>query len=161
MNSSPATPVVTRWPPLVTGAQRPYWVGVRDALLTLMAWFILAWLLRDLVYLAYDFLRPPRFELTIAAPDLGALWERLQYFVMASATLIASLALWAAIDRRRLLEAERIPQPSPLTIGDEAHRAGVDEKSIGEARTHKLTKVIFRADGSIASFQEGDRVARA
>ena len=147
-------PPITPWPPLITGERRPYWVTIRDIVLTSLVWMFLAWLLRDLIYLVYDFLRPPRFQLTIAAPDLGALWERLQYFVMLSALLIAWLALSAVIDRRRLLAAERVPQPSPLTIGEEAHLAGVDEKTVADARKLKVTNVLFGSDGTIVGFED-------
>src|SRR4051812_9933463 len=132
-------PPLTPWPPLITGAHRPDWVRFRDTFLTLLAWFILAWLLRDLIHLVYDFLRPPRFELTIAAPDFGALWERLQYFVMMSTVLVVWLALRAASDRRRRLSAGRVPQPRSLTIGEEARWAGVDEKAVGDGRSRKVT----------------------
>lgn len=161
MSPRPIPSRVTSWPPLITGARRPYWVGIRDSFLTLLAWLVLAWLLRDLIYVVYDFFRPPRFELTIAAPDLGALWERLRYFVMVSTVLIVWLALHAAIDRRRLQSAERVPQPGPLTIGEEARLAGVDEKTVADARRLKVTSVLFRPDGTIDRFEEVDRAAQA
>src|SRR4051812_31543885 len=153
-------PPLTPLPPLITGAHRPDWVRFRDTFLTLLAWFVLAWLLRDLIHLVYDFLRPPRFELTIAAPDLGALWERLRYFVMMSTVLVVWLALRAASDRRRRLTAERGPQPSSLTVGEEAHWAGVDEKTVGDARRLKVTNVLFRPDGTIAGFEDVSGAAR-
>jgi poly-beta-1,6-N-acetyl-D-glucosamine biosynthesis protein PgaD len=152
------SPTTDAWPPLLTGARRPRWVAIRDVFLTLVAWFLLAWLLRDLLYLAYDFFRHPVFELSTAArPDLGVLWTRLRAFVMMSAALILWLALWAVIGRRRLMATGRSRQPASLTIGEEAGRAGIDEKALSEARRFKVTKVLFRADGTIGAFEEASR----
>ena len=154
VSSDPVSRPITPWPPLITGERRPRWVGIRDTFLTLLAWFVLGWLLRDLIHLVFDFLRPPRFELTIAAPHLGAVWARLRYFVTIATVFIAWLALVAAIDRRRLQAAERIPQPGPLTIAEEARSAGLDESRVSGARTLKVINVLFRSDGTIAGFQE-------
>ena len=35
-----------RWPPLITGSRRPRWIVIRDIVLTLLAWLLLAMLLR-------------------------------------------------------------------------------------------------------------------
>jgi hypothetical protein len=121
---------------------------------TLIAWGLLGFLLRDPLYVAYDYLRHPIFQLTTAEPlDVGILWWRLRYFWMISAGLIAWLSLWAAIDRRRLRASLSYPQPPPLTIGEQAARDGLDEESVREAQTFKVTNVRFNEDESIAGFE--------
>jgi len=123
--------------------------------LTLLAWALLAWLLRGQIYLLYDFFRPPVFELTAAVPpDFGSLWGRLEYFVILASVLIVWLVIWAVIDRRRLAARERVPQPPPLTIAEQARGSALDEKTLDAARRLKIATVHFGEDGAIAGFDE-------
>ncbi len=152
MNPTPLRP----WPPLITGARLPRWIKIRDVVLTLLAWFLLGRLLRDPIYVAYDYLRHPIFQLTTAQPlDIGVLWDRLRYFVLFSVGLVTWLCLWALINRRRLTRCPTgSPQPPVLTVAEQAARAGIDEKKLNEAREFKVTNVRFREDGAIAGFEE-------
>jgi hypothetical protein len=114
------------------------------------------------MYLTYDYLRHPVFELTTAQPpDFVMIWGRLQYFVLISVALVALLSLWALIDRRRLLAVTRTPQPAPLAIAEQAARAGINEKIVSEARKFKVTNVRFNEDGSISGFEEAIRTRAA
>jgi poly-beta-1,6-N-acetyl-D-glucosamine biosynthesis protein PgaD len=152
MNPTP----LRSWPPLITGARLPRWIRIRDVVLTLLAWFLLGRLLRDPIYVAYDYLRHPIFQLTTAQPlDIRALWERLRYFALISVVLVTWLCLWALINRRRLIRCPtHAPQPPELSLAEQAARAGIDEKKVNEAREFKVTNVHFREDGAIAGFEE-------
>ena len=154
--SQPA--LATQWPPLVTGTRLPRWVTVRDTVLTALAWVLLGALLRDTIHLMYDCLLHPVFESMIPEyPDWGELWLRLGSFVMISAVLVIWLCLWALIGWRRLSAVETTIQPPALTIAEQAARAGLDDKSVSNARGFKVTNVQFRADGTIAGFEEVTR----
>jgi poly-beta-1,6-N-acetyl-D-glucosamine biosynthesis protein PgaD len=152
MNPTPLRP----WPPLITGSRLPRWIRIRDVVLTLLAWFLLGRLLRDPIYVAYDYLRHPIFQLTTAQPlDVGVLWERLRYFALISVVLVTWLCLWALINRRRMILCPTgSPQPPALTVAEQAARAGIDEKKVNEAREFKVANVLFREDGAIAGFEE-------
>jgi poly-beta-1,6-N-acetyl-D-glucosamine biosynthesis protein PgaD len=152
MNPTPLRP----WPPLITGDRLSRWIRIRDVVLTLLAWFLLGRLLRDPIYVAYDYLRHPIFQLTTAQPlDIGVLWERLRYFVLISVVLVTWLCLWALINRRQLIRCPtHSPEPPALTVAEQAARAGIDEKKVDEAQEFKVTKVRFRDDGAIAGFEE-------
>ena len=85
MNNAQTPMPLKPWPPLITATRLSVWVTIRDVLGTFSAWLLLAWLLKDPIYVAYDFLRHPIFELTRAQPlDVGVLWWRLRYFWIAS-----------------------------------------------------------------------------
>lgn len=147
-----------RWPPIITGVRLPVLVIVRDVLLTLMAWCALGWLLRGPIYVAYDYLRHPIFELTTAQPlDVGLLLRRLRYFWMSSALLIVWLSLWAVIERRRLRAAMQSPQPPSLTIPEQAAQFGLAESAVQAARKFRITNVQFQENDAIAGFQEVTR----
>ena len=102
---------------------------VRDVLLTVGAWLLIGYFLRDGLYLAYDYFRAPIFELTTAtAPDWGELWGRLRGFVLLAAALVAWLAFWA-LDSRARLQATHSPQPPPLPDRSHAARVGLARRS--------------------------------
>ena len=65
------------------------------------------------------------------------------------------------IDRRRLRASLSYPQPPPLTIGEQAARDGLDEESVREAQTFKVTNVRFNEDESIAGFEHVIRTRAA
>jgi hypothetical protein len=70
-----------KWPPLVGANNVPALILVRDAALTWFAWIMLAYLMRDLIELAWDYLRYPIFELTASsARDWHMLWRELQTY---------------------------------------------------------------------------------
>ena len=48
----------------------PLWMSIRDVLLTLVAWAIICYFLRRGLYLLYDYLRYPYFELVNAKAPL-------------------------------------------------------------------------------------------
>jgi poly-beta-1,6-N-acetyl-D-glucosamine biosynthesis protein PgaD len=157
--SLPQAPLSSqRWPPIITGVRLPVLVTVRDVLLTLMAWCALGWLLRGPIYVAYDYLRHPIFELTTAQPlDVGLLLWRLRYFWMTSAFFIVWLSLWAVIGRRRLRAAMQSPQPPPLTMSEQAARFSVAESAVKAAREFRITDIQFQENDAIAGFQEATR----
>jgi hypothetical protein len=56
--------------------------------------------------------------------------------------LIASL-----LTLRRVARGRRLPQPAPLTAGDEARRVGLDEAEIIAARELRVVVVHIDTDG--------------
>ena len=78
-------------PPIIR-TRVPAWMRARDVLLTIGAWLLIGYFLREGLYLAYDYFRAPIFELTTAtAPDWGEIWGRLRGFVLLAAVLVAWL----------------------------------------------------------------------
>jgi poly-beta-1,6-N-acetyl-D-glucosamine biosynthesis protein PgaD len=135
----------------------PAWMQVRDVLLTLGAWLLIGYFLREGLYLAYDYFRAPIFELTTAtAPDWADIWGRLRGFVLLAAALVAWIAFWA-LDSRARLQATHSPQPPPLRDDALATRVGLSDTELAAWRSAKVQTVdldsaghvIMRADGRI------------
>jgi poly-beta-1,6-N-acetyl-D-glucosamine biosynthesis protein PgaD len=127
---------------------------IRDVVLTVLAWLFLGWLLRDPLYLAYDFLRPPFFELTASHPDAASRLERLRIFGVVSIGLVYCLSLLAIGSYRQLRSDACRAQPPLLTAGEQTARFGIDESLVAEARRYKIAVVQLREDGSIARIEE-------
>jgi poly-beta-1,6-N-acetyl-D-glucosamine biosynthesis protein PgaD len=160
LNAHGLPPVPAPWPPLRV-VRIGWFTRLRDVLLTVLAWVTLAWILRGLVYLVFDFLRAPIFELTTALPpNVEKLWDRLGILAVLSAMLAASLLLWAVRERSRLGATEQFPAPRPLTIAEQAAAFGLDGAEVTLARSFKVTNVLFQEDGSIAAFDDAEAAGR-
>ena len=151
MNAPGLPPPPKPWPPLRV-SERSTWIRFRDLALTLLAWAVLTWLLKDLVYLAYDFLRHPIFELTTALPpDVALLWSRLWVLIVLAALLASGLLLWAVKERHRLRAMKPFPAPPALTVGDQAAWFRADAAAVAAARNFKVTDIQFHKDGTFAA----------
>jgi poly-beta-1,6-N-acetyl-D-glucosamine biosynthesis protein PgaD len=129
---------------------------IRDVALTLLAWLLLGWLLRDALYLAYDYLSSPLFKLSVHHPDLGPRLERLRIFAAMAAGLVACLVILTLARYRRARRALPAKQPPRLTIPEQAARLGVEESLVIEARGFKIAVVQVRDDGSISAIENAE-----
>jgi poly-beta-1,6-N-acetyl-D-glucosamine biosynthesis protein PgaD len=129
---------------------------VRDVVLTVLAWMVLGWLLRDALYLAYDYLRPPSFELTVHHPDLGPRLRQLRLFAAMAVGLVACLVLLTLGSYRRMRHAPLLRQPPMLTIAEQAAQIGVEESLAVEARRYKIAIIRLQDDGSISSIENAE-----
>lgn len=134
------------WPPLIMGAQKSWWIRIRDVLLTCVAWLALAILLNrelELGLATYldavgletytDELRSAGLVTRDQAP-LG--WSyfgfALRPYVLVFLTLFAFLLTFAVHTIIRRQTALRAPPPPPLSFSLEAWEAGL-AAGIGDA----------------------------
>jgi len=143
-------------PPIIR-TRIPAWMQVRDVLLTLGAWLLVGYLLRNGLYFAYDYFRAPMFELTTAtAPDWGELWRRLRGYVLVAAMLVAWITFWA-FDSRARLQATHSPQPAPLPDDSHAARVGLSEAELAAWRLAKVQTVDIDPAGQVTVQMDGRR----
>ncbi len=141
-------------PPIIL-TRVPAWMRARDVLLTLGAWLLIGYFLREGLYLAYDYFRAPIFELTTAtAPDWGELWGRLRGFVLFAAMLVAWITFWA-LDSRARLQATHSPQPPPLTDSSHAARLGLSMAELAALRRAKVQTVDIDSERQVTTRPEG------
>jgi hypothetical protein len=132
----------TRRPPVEAPIIRkrvPPWMQVRDVLMTIGAWLLIGYFLRQGLYLAYDYFRAPIFQLT-ATPDWAEMWGRLRGFVLLAGLLVAWMIFWA-LDSRARLQATHSPQPPPMLDRSHAARAGLSEAELVARRLAKVQTV--------------------
>jgi len=129
----------------------PAWMRVRDVVLTLGAWLLIGYFLREGLFLAYDYLRAPLFELTTAtAPDWTDIWSRLRGFVLLAIALVSWITFWS-FDSRARLQAAHSPQPPPLPDGSRAMFAGLSEAELAAHRVAKVQTVDIDRSGQFVT----------
>lgn len=145
-----------KWPPLVGTDNLPRLILLRDTFLTLFAWMLLAYLLRDLIRLCWDYLSHPIFELSFTtAPDWHALWMRLRPYAAYGAALTAWLLFWGIARRKTLSAATPMPHPPALTPEEQATTLNLDAKDLRAWQAGRSLIVHFDESGAIVKVTPG------
>jgi poly-beta-1,6-N-acetyl-D-glucosamine biosynthesis protein PgaD len=139
------------WPPLIRAESIPAWIRVRDFVLTLGAWILLAWWTRGALLLIADWLSPPLFVLSShAPPDWSRIWLTLAPFFAIAALLAAWLVFWSA-KRSAILTRQRHDRAQPPALDLDAHatRFGITVADVNGLRGRSVVTVHFDAAGNI------------
>ena len=144
-------------PPLIQAKRVPPWLLFRDLLLTVVAWIAIIQSMRYGLYLLYDYLTPPMFEVTHAkVPRLLEMWTPLKGFVLDALVLVIWLAFWAFYGTRRFRTKPATPQPAPLPITEHANYLGVKPNELARWRTYCVAVVEFDVDNRIIAVSRRD-----
>lgn len=139
------------WPPLVSPKRLPLLILARDALLTTGMWLLLAYLMRDGLMLARDFLSHPLFVLTVTEPpDWAALGRRMAPYAVLAAVLVGWLLFWAMVRRKRLADSSAKASPAALDPALQAAAFGLSGPEVARWQQMRSIVVDFRPDGAIA-----------
>jgi len=139
------------WPPLIAGANVPAWVRLRDVVLTLLAWALLVYLMRETLHLMHDYLRAPIFEFTNATPpDWEELWGRLRPFSYFVAALTLWLLFWALVRGRRMRATAPVAQPASLATKQHAAAFGLENAAVARWTEVRILVVHFDAQGHVS-----------
>ena len=139
------------WPPLIAGANVPAWVRLRDVVLTLLAWALLLYLMRETLHLLHDYLRAPIFEFTNATPpDWEELWGRLRPFSYFVAALTLWLLFWALTRGRRMRDTAPVAQPASLATKQHAAAFGLESAAVARWTEARILVVHFDAQGHVS-----------
>jgi endonuclease/exonuclease/phosphatase family metal-dependent hydrolase len=74
-------------------------------------------------------------------------FQALRPFVQVALVLVSLLLAAGLLTLRRVARGRTLPQPAPLTAGDEARRVGMDEAELIAARELRVVVVHIDADG--------------
>jgi len=150
MNMS--TPPPASWPPIIEFARAPWYVRVRDIVLTLAAWAVFLYMLRNAIAIVIDYFSNPIFKLTKTNPPTWAqFWEHMDAFVKCSAGAVVWLTFWGIIQRHQLRLAIHATPPHPLPLEKHAASFQLDPASVEQWRELKIALVQFDASNRIAS----------
>lgn len=140
MNQNP----FEKWPPIIELARAPWWVRIRDVLVTIAAWAGILYLARGAVYLIVDYFSDPIFELTRThSPDWLELWHHLKTFVIFSGVGMLWLMMWGIIHRRRLRRVAWLAPVPPLPLEEHAAYFQLDPAMVQRWTEMKTIVVQF------------------
>jgi|HubBroStandDraft_6_1064221.scaffolds.fasta_scaffold00833_4 poly-beta-1,6-N-acetyl-D-glucosamine biosynthesis protein PgaD len=143
-------PVVTPvpWPPLIVASTKPTFVKVRDIALTLLMWLLFAILLETEFEMFFGHYLQ---RLGLGDFDSEGRWleffQALRPFIQVALVLVSLLLVAGLLTLRRVARGRMLPQPPPLTAGDEARRVGMEEAELIAARELRVVVVHIDADG--------------
>jgi poly-beta-1,6-N-acetyl-D-glucosamine biosynthesis protein PgaD len=153
MNSPSSSPAPVPWPPLIGFAHAPWFVRVRDIVLTILAWALLLHLVYSGLYIFIDylFIYP---KLTLTNPyswrDVRLL-GKFNYFGLVAFAAMLWLAMWSLINRQRLRAVKRMPSPPPLPVAEHAASFQLAPEVVEHWQEMKISVVQFDAQHRIVA----------
>jgi poly-beta-1,6-N-acetyl-D-glucosamine biosynthesis protein PgaD len=143
MKASPA-----HWPPLIERRRAPLSIRVRDIILTIIAWLLLLYLIRDVLY----YLLHPYFMFTgTIVPEWKEIWLHLKSFIYLAIFLVLWIIVWGIVRRRDLRRIKDAKQPAPLSLAELAKRRGMDPERLSQLRQEKVVVINFDTEHRITS----------
>ena len=149
-----------RWPPIIEFTRAPWWARLRDIVLTIAAWALFFYLVRNGLRLIIDYFSDPIFELTYTYPNWMMIWSHLDTFLLLSMIAMLWLTLWGLIHRRRLRFAVRQSPPPPLPLGEHAAFLAVDAGEVERRREMKIAVVHFDSAHRITEVIPGGETSK-
>ncbi len=106
----------SNWPPIINSDAVSIWIRLRDIVLTVGAWLIIGLTIHNLLWLVFDYLSDPIFQLTtIAPPDWSAIWRKMSGFIYIALGLIAWICLLASL-RSNLINSTQFIKTLPAAV---------------------------------------------
>jgi hypothetical protein len=138
------------WPPLIVATSTPAAIRWRDLLLTVVMWGLFFVVLESEFELYFGaYLEHWGFGDFDTDADWAEFFHLLLPYLEVSAVLIATLALVNALGVKRRRRSLSIEPPPPLTLAEEARRAGMGEAELAAARELRIAVVHIDADGKL------------
>lgn len=132
---------LSNWPPIINSDHIPVWVKMRDILLTMGAWLIILATFHNLLWVIFDYLSDPIFELSTAAePQWYEIWQKLASFF----GITLGLVLWIcflAISRRKIINSTKYIKTFPASVEIKELEADLGVSSTDIEHWHKLRSV--------------------
>jgi poly-beta-1,6-N-acetyl-D-glucosamine biosynthesis protein PgaD len=139
------------WPPIIRDASVPRLVVWRDRFFTAIMWLVLLWLCRHSLYTLADVLREPSESGRILAGlGLAERWARLSPYFAVIGLFAAWLFLWMLATLRRRRRSAVLPQPTTLTLEEEARKAGCTAADLSEWRQLKVCTAHLDDRGALS-----------
>ena len=106
----------SNWPPIINSDAVSIWIRLRDIVLTVGAWLIIGLTIHNLLWLVFDYLSDPIFQLTtIAPPTWSAIWRKMSGFIYIALGLIAWICLLASL-RSSLINNTQFIKTLPAAV---------------------------------------------
>lgn len=104
------------WPPIINSNAVSIWIRLRDISLTVGAWLIIGFTIHNLLWLIFDYLSDPIFQLTtVAPPNWTAIWRKVSWFIYIALGLITWICLLASL-RRKIINSTKYIKTLPAAV---------------------------------------------
>jgi len=104
------------WPPIINSNAVSIWIRLRDISLTVGAWLIIGFTTHNLLWLIFDYLSDPIFQLTTVAPlNWTAIWRKVSWFIYIALGLIVWICLLASL-RRKIINSTKYIKTLPAAV---------------------------------------------
>ncbi len=101
------------WPPIIGSGKVTPFIRLRDTILTVIAWILVAALLWEVFELLWDYFSYPIFTLSKThSLSWTALLDRIGNFALVSLSLVLWLTFWGFV-RRKQIRRTHDPRPTP------------------------------------------------
>jgi hypothetical protein len=139
------------WPPVISSAEVPRAVKLRDLMLTILMWLLLLLILAREIHVAWVAWEVARGR-SDAALDLALaeFLEKLRPLMFLVSGLVVALAAATIVSRNRRDRAVSARQPDPLAEAVLAQRAGLSLHALEAARIHRVAIVHRTPAGGIS-----------
>jgi len=132
---------LSKWPPIINSDRISIWIRIRDILLTVGAWLIILATFHNLLWLIFDYLSDPIFELSHATgPQWQQIWQKVSRFFYIALGLVAWICFLAII-RRKIINATKYIKTFPSSVEINELEAELGASPIDIERWHKLRSV--------------------
>lgn len=132
---------LSNWPPIIYSNHVPLWVRMRDVLLTVGAWLIILFTLHNLLWLIYDYLSDPIFELSASEPlNWSQIWQRVSRFVYVALGLVSWIC-FLAISRRNIINSTKYIKAFPPAVEIQELEVGLGVLPAEVEHWHELRSV--------------------
>ena len=139
------------WPPIINSGAISNWIRLRDILLTVGAWLIIGLTLHNLLWLIFDYLSDPIFELTaVAPPNWSAIWHKISWFIYIALGLIAWICILASLGSKIISSTKYIKTlPAAVEMRELEMELGVLPVDVEHWHNLRSAQVFINNDNRI------------
>jgi len=104
------------WPPIINSDAVSIWIRLRDISLTVGAWLTIGFTIHNLLWLIFDYLSDPIFQLSVVAPpNWSAIWLKMSWFIYVALGLIIWICLLASL-RSKIINSTKYIKTLPIAL---------------------------------------------
>jgi poly-beta-1,6-N-acetyl-D-glucosamine biosynthesis protein PgaD len=146
MNQPPSHP----WPPIIESARAPLSARVRDFVLTVAAWALFLYFIRNAAAIAVGDVTTPILALATMHPrEWLDLAYNLRYYLLTASVMMAWVVSWAFRRRRQLRQTARVKSPIHLPMAQHAASFGLKPETLEAWRESKVVVIQFDQEGHV------------
>jgi len=141
----------SNWPPIINSDVVSIWIRLRDISLTVGAWLIIGFTIHNLLWLIFDYLSDPIFQLSVVAPpNWTAIWHKMSWFIYIALGLIAWICLLASLRSSLINSTQSIKSlPAAVEIRELEIELGILPTDVEHWHELRSVQVFINSDNRV------------